>query len=265
MQKFIIFSREAAFILTLIAVFSTACVDSSDSKQIALNQNTATPPPPPPPSPSPEPTAASPTPTVSPTPDISPSPEPTAAATPTQSPVDDPFVEYNNAVKNNQTDAQNNKNTAPVAPPSETLMIPVIGIKREDLRDTFDDARSEGRVHDAIDIMAAGGTPIVAAIDGKIIKFFESVRGGITIYQLGPDEHTIYYYAHLQRRADGLQEGASVKQGDLLGFVGDTGNAGPGNYHLHFAIWTISDPKHFYDGVNLNPYPLLKQGIIKPQ
>lgn len=141
----------------------------------------------------------------------------------------------------------------------------MLGIKREELHDTFNDARSEGRVHDAIDIMAAGGTPIIAAADGKIIKFFDSVKGGITVYQLSPDEHTVYYYAHLQRRADDLRENAFVKQGTLIGYVGDTGNAGPGNNHLHFAIWTISDPKRFYDGTNINPYPLLKQGIIKSQ
>ncbi len=144
-------------------------------------------------------------------------------------------------------------------------MIPVIGIKHEDLRDTFDNARSEGRVHDAIDIMADAGTPVVATVDGKIIKFFDSVRGGITVYQLGSDERTVYYYAHLQRRADDLREDAFVKQGTLIGYVGDTGNSGAGNNHLHFAIWKITDPKHFYDGTNINPYPLLKQGIIKPQ
>jgi murein DD-endopeptidase MepM/ murein hydrolase activator NlpD len=139
-----------------------------------------------------------------------------------------------------------------------SLMIPVVGVKAKDLRDTFDEARSENRVHDAIDIMAAIGTPVVAAIDGKIIKFFDSEKGGITIYQLGTDERTVYYYAHLQRRAENLREGDSVKQGTLIGYVGDTGNAGTGNFHLHFAIWTIADPKNFYNGVNQNPYPLLK-------
>ena len=144
-------------------------------------------------------------------------------------------------------------------------MIPVVGIKAESLRDTFNDARSEGRVHDAIDIMAAGGTPVVAATNGKIIKFFDSVKGGITIYQLSPDQKTVYYYAHLQRRADNVKEGDTVQQGTLIGYVGDTGNAGPGNTHLHFAIWTIADPKKFYDGTNLNPYPILKQGLPAAQ
>ena len=256
MQKFINLRNKAVFILTLLSLSSAACIDSSNSNTVALSQNTGTLS-----LPSPEPITASPAPSVSPT--VSPTPSPTVSPTPTQSPSDNPFAEYNNAVNSNQTAVKNN-NTA-VITSSEALMIPVIGIKHEDLRDTFDDARSEGRVHDAIDIMAAGGTPVVAAIDGKIVKFFDSVKGGITIYQLGPDEHTVYYYAHLQRRADDLHEQDFVKQGTLLGFVGDTGNAGPGNNHLHFAIWTIADPKHFYDGTNINPYPLLKQGIIKPQ
>ena len=139
------------------------------------------------------------------------------------------------------------------------LIIPVQGVKPEQLRDTFNDARGEGRVHDAIDIMAPGGTPVVAAADGEIARFFDSVKGGITIYQYSADKKLIYYYAHLQRRADDLQEHQYVKQGTVIGYVGDTGNAGAGNTHLHFAIWTITDPKRFWDGTNINPYPLLRQ------
>lgn len=139
------------------------------------------------------------------------------------------------------------------------MVIPVVGVQAKDLTDTFSDARSGGRVHDAIDIMAAGGTPVVAAANGKIVKFHDSERGGITIYQLSPDEKTVYYYAHLQKRADNLHEGDTVKPGDLIGYVGDTGNSGANNFHLHFAIWTITDPKRYFDGANVNPYPLLKQ------
>jgi murein DD-endopeptidase MepM/ murein hydrolase activator NlpD len=94
--------------------------------------------------------------------------------------------------------------------------------------------------------------------DGEIARFFDSVKGGITIYQFSRDKKLIYYYAHLQRRADALQERAFVKQGTLLGFVGDTGNSGAGNCHLHFAIWTVTDEKRYWDGTNINPYPLLK-------
>ncbi len=250
--------------IALVALFSPACASFSNSNVAVWYRNT----PSPVASPAAEATTASPLPSPAPSPTIvsSPAPEPTASVEPSASasPVDDPFVKGGNLDAGDNSEIKENNNTA-VVTPSGTLMIPVVGIKREDLRDTFDDARSEGRVHDAIDIIAAGGTPVVAAIDGKIIKFFDSEKGGVTIYQLGPDEHTVYYYAHLQRRANDLQEGVLVKQGTLLGFVGDTGNAGPGNYHLHFAIWTIAEPKHFYDGTNLNPYPLLKQGIIKPQ
>jgi hypothetical protein len=138
------------------------------------------------------------------------------------------------------------------------LIIPVEGVKREELQDTFKASRSEGRVHDAIDIMAACGKPVIAATDGEIARFFDSVKGGITIYQFSRDKKLIYYYAHLQRRADNLQEHAFVKQGTLLGYVGDTGNSGAGNCHLHFAIWTIDDPKRYWEGTNINPYSLLR-------
>jgi murein DD-endopeptidase MepM/ murein hydrolase activator NlpD len=125
------------------------------------------------------------------------------------------------------------------------------------LRDTFKDARSEGRVHDAIDIMAPMGAPVLAAADGEIARFFDSEKGGITIYQFSADKKLIYYYAHLQRRADTIQEHQFVKQGTVIGYVGDTGNAGAGNTHLHFAVWTVTDPKRYWDGTNINPYTLL--------
>lgn len=144
---------------------------------------------------------------------------------------------------------------------SQTLMIPVLGIKREQLQDTYNDARSENRVHNAIDIIAKGGTPVVAASDGEIAKFFDSVKGGTTIYQYSPGKHFVYYYAHLQNRADNIKERDFVKQGTIIGYVGDTGNAGAGNFHLHFEIMTLADPKRYYDGTDINPYPILKNGI----
>jgi murein DD-endopeptidase MepM/ murein hydrolase activator NlpD len=137
------------------------------------------------------------------------------------------------------------------------LIIPVVGVRPDQLLDTFTDARSEGRVHDAIDIPAPAGTPVVAAADGEIIKLFQSERGGTTIYQLSPDKKLVFYYAHLQRYADGLAPGKSVKQGEVIAYVGDTGNAGVGNFHLHFSIAIISDPKRYWEGTNINPYPLL--------
>ena len=113
-------------------------------------------------------------------------------------------------------------------------------------------------MHDAIDIPVPLGTPVIAAVSGKIVKLFYSVRGGITINQLGDDGVTIYYYALLDRYEPGLVEGGTLVQGQLIGYVGNTGNAGPGNYHLHFAIWRIKDIKRYWEGVNINPYPLLR-------
>jgi murein DD-endopeptidase MepM/ murein hydrolase activator NlpD len=145
----------------------------------------------------------------------------------------------------------------PSVPPPDRLMIPVAGIRAEQLVDTYADARSEGRVHNAIDIAAPEGTPVLAAADGTIVKLFESVKGGTTLYIRGRDGVTIYYYAHLQRYADGVTEGMPVRRGDLIGHVGNSGNAGPDNHHLHFAIWTVDDPTRYWDGASINPYPLL--------
>lgn len=142
--------------------------------------------------------------------------------------------------------------------PSARLIVPVQGVAPEDLVDTFNDARSQGREHNAIDIMAPKGTPVLAAADGRIVRLFVSERGGTTIYQRGTDLRTIYYYAHLDRYADDLREGDSVQQGEVIGYVGDTGNAVPGNYHLHFAIWIAADSTQFWDGVERNPYSLLQ-------
>jgi peptidoglycan LD-endopeptidase LytH len=141
------------------------------------------------------------------------------------------------------------------------LIIPVAGVRSDQLLDTFDDARSEGRLHDAIDIMAPAGTAVLAATAGKIVKLSQSDRGGTTIYQLSADERTVYYYAHLQSYAAGLAEGNVVRQGDVIAYVGDTGNAGVGNYHLHFSIAAVSDPKRYWEGTNINPYPLLRSTV----
>ncbi|HEY0762144.1 MAG TPA: M23 family metallopeptidase [Pyrinomonadaceae bacterium] len=138
------------------------------------------------------------------------------------------------------------------------LIIPVAGVRPEQLVDTYADARSEGRTHDAIDIAAPAETPVLAATDGKILKLFQSDRGGTTIYQLSSNQELIFYYAHLSHYADGLTEGSIVKQGEVIAYVGDTGNAGAGNYHLHFSIALVTDPKRYWEGTNINPYPLLQ-------
>jgi murein DD-endopeptidase MepM/ murein hydrolase activator NlpD len=140
--------------------------------------------------------------------------------------------------------------------PGASLTIPVLGIRPEQLRDTYEDGRV-GHVHHAIDIMAPGGSPVVAAADGVILKLRQGGIGGITIYQLDPDGHTMYYYAHLQRYAAGLKEGLSVWRGQVIGYVGDTGNAGAGNYHLHFSVSHVADPRRWWESENVNPFPML--------
>lgn len=149
-------------------------------------------------------------------------------------------------------------------PPSEKatatpLRIPVSGVKPDQLVDTYSQARSEGRSHDAIDIAAPLGTPVIAATGGKVLKKFKSKRGGITLYHLDPDGRTVYYYAHMDRYAPGIVEGKRLMGGETLGYVGNSGNAGKDNYHLHFGISITEDPKKFWGGKNINPYPLLRR------
>jgi murein DD-endopeptidase MepM/ murein hydrolase activator NlpD len=154
---------------------------------------------------------------------------------------------------------------APAAGPRPELVlgptgvaIPVAGVKAEQLQDTFTQARSGGRVHDAIDIMAPHGTPVVAAAPGTLEKlFFSQGGGGITAYVRSPDGRWLYYYAHLQDYAAGLHEGQAIRQGDPIGRVGSTGNANPAGPHLHFAIYRMEKGEKWYDGTPVNPYPLL--------
>jgi peptidoglycan LD-endopeptidase LytH len=138
------------------------------------------------------------------------------------------------------------------------LLLPVQGITAAQLQDTFTDARSQGRVHDAIDILAAEGTPVLAVADGTIEKLFDSERGGLTVYQFEPGGTYCYYYAHLQRYADGLAEKQAVKRGDVIGYVGHTGNASPDAPHLHFEIHRLGPEKQWWKGESLNPYPVLR-------
>jgi murein DD-endopeptidase MepM/ murein hydrolase activator NlpD len=138
------------------------------------------------------------------------------------------------------------------------LDIPVQGITSRDLRDTFSDARGSDRAHEAIDIMAPRRTPVIAAQDGKIVKLFTSKAGGLTIYQFDPSETFSYYYAHLDGYADGLHEGQTVKRGQLLGYVGSTGNASADAPHLHFAIYRLTPERQWWKGEPINPYPILR-------
>lgn len=141
------------------------------------------------------------------------------------------------------------------------LLVPVQGIRREDLQDTFDDARSEGRIHDAIDIMAPRNTPVLAIEAGRIVKLFTSKQGGLTIYQYDPTEAYSYYYAHLESYAPGLKEGDTVARGQVIGYVGISGNASPEGPHLHFAINRLKPDKKWHEGDPINPYPVLRPGL----
>jgi peptidoglycan LD-endopeptidase LytH len=137
------------------------------------------------------------------------------------------------------------------------LSIPVEGVKPGALMDTFNDARAAGRRHDAIDIMAPRGTEVLAADDGTIAKLFTSKAGGLTIYQFDPAQTFSYYYAHLDRYAPGLAEHQPVKRGQLIGYVGSTGNAAENAPHLHFAIARLGTDRAWWRGDSINPYPLL--------
>ena len=145
----------------------------------------------------------------------------------------------------------------PSSAPTGGLLIPVQGVQATQLLDTFTQARGQNRVHDAIDIMAPHGTPVLAVADGKVVKLFNSKAGGITLYQFDPGERFVYYYAHLQDYAPGIVEGKVLRKGELIGHVGSTGNANPEGPHLHFAIGELGADKKWWDYKAINPYPLL--------
>ena len=140
--------------------------------------------------------------------------------------------------------------------PAGALLVPVLGVARTDLRDTFLEARGLGRTHRAMDILAPTGTPVIASVDGTIRKLFTSKAGGLTIYQFDRDEAHVYYYAHLDRYADGLVEGDFVTRGSVIGYVGTSGNT-RGTPHLHFSIEVLPPTKEWWKGDPVNPYPLL--------
>jgi murein DD-endopeptidase MepM/ murein hydrolase activator NlpD len=148
---------------------------------------------------------------------------------------------------------------APMAPASAPgkLLVPVQGIAANQLTDTYDQPRGEQRQHEALDIMAPTGTPVRAAADGKVVKLFQSKPGGLTVYQFDPNEQYAFYYAHLDRYADNLKEGMDVKRGDIVGYVGATGNADPSAPHLHFAVVALTPEKQWWKGTPLNPFPLM--------
>ena len=141
---------------------------------------------------------------------------------------------------------------------SASLLIPVMGVQPAQLVDTFEDARGHGRVHDAIDIVAPRGTPVLAARDGTVAKLFRSRPGGITVYEFDPARRYAYYYAHLERYAPGLAEGQVLSRGQVIGFVGSSGDASAVAPHLHFAIFLLGPDKRWWTGTAVDPYPVLR-------
>jgi murein DD-endopeptidase MepM/ murein hydrolase activator NlpD len=138
------------------------------------------------------------------------------------------------------------------------LELPVQGLKRHDLRDTYDEMRGGTRRHEALDILAPRDTPVLAVEDGRVAKLFFSNAGGMTIYQFDPTSTYAYYYAHLERYADGLKDGDRVERGQVIGYVGTSGNAPRDTPHLHFAIFKLTDEKRWWRGTAIDPYPVLK-------
>lgn len=204
------------------------------------------------------------------TPDPSaPSPQITAIAAqrldatePASADVEEPELQADAPVSIRESDTTAPAPTpAPVAaPPSDfprSLIIPVSGVPNGLLSDNYDDQRSGGREHRAIDIMAERGTPVLAADDGKIVKLFDSDRGGLTIYQFDPTETYSYYYAHLDAYTKTLEEGQTVKRGEVIGYVGTSGNAPDSAPHLHFQISELDEDKSWWLGEPMNPFPVL--------
>ena len=138
----------------------------------------------------------------------------------------------------------------------QTILIPVQGVQSSQLKSTFNEGRA-GHLHHAIDILAPRGTPVLAAVDGTVRKLFVSRAGGITLYEYDLSGERSYYYAHLDGYAAGIREGLAVHRGDVLGYVGTTGNAPATTPHLHFAIEVLPPTKEWWKGEAIDPYPIL--------
>lgn len=151
------------------------------------------------------------------------------------------------------------KSNSGVIPPIE--IFPVPGVRASAVADSFNDKRGGGRIHEATDIMAPRGTPVLAVADGVIKKLFLSIPGGKTIYQFDPSETWCYYYAHLDRYADEIEDGVTVQRGELIAYVGSTGNASADAPHLHFAIFRLGPEKQYWKGTPIDPYPQLMQTL----
>lgn len=141
--------------------------------------------------------------------------------------------------------------------PALRLAMPIAGVDPNSLTDQFNDAR-EGHKHEAVDIMAPRGTPVLAVAEGNVVKLFTSKQGGLTVYQFDNSQQYAFYYAHLDRYAPNLKEGMLLRKGDTLGFVGTTGNVPQDAPHLHFAVFKLGPEKQWWKGAALDPLPMLK-------
>lgn len=139
-----------------------------------------------------------------------------------------------------------------------TLIVPVAGVLPKDLLDTFDEPRGTRR-HNALDIPAPRGTPVLSAADGRLQRMFTSAAGGLMVYASDPSDRFVLMYAHLDRYADGLADGMPLRRGDTIGYVGTTGNAPPDVPHLHFAIARTSNVSRWWTGMPVDPRPLLRR------
>ncbi len=196
---------------------------------------------------------------------VAPAPAPVPAATPAPAPPPAPVA----GVPLPASDLPEVATPAPVSPAATSidnlavapaigpLLVPVAGVSAKELTDTFNQARGTERRHEALDIPAPKGTPVLAVADGKVVKLFNSKPGGITVYQFDPSEKYAYYYAHLDSYAPDLKEGQLIKRGQMIGHVGTTGNADPNVPHLHFAIFELGPEKNWWQGTAINPYPYL--------
>ena len=139
---------------------------------------------------------------------------------------------------------------------TRALRVPIDGMDVQTMKGSFDEHRSGagGHEHDAVDILAPRNTAIHAVDDGSVAKLFYSKAGGTTVYQFDPSQRFCYYYAHLERYADGVREGQPVARGDVIGYVGTSGNAPPGTPHLHFAVYELGPDHRWWQGRAIDPY-----------
>ena len=154
--------------------------------------------------------------------------------------------------------------TAPEPSAPLHLRMPLDEVRTNQLVDSFHDKR-DGRIHEALDIPAPRGTPVRAVAEGNVVKLFNSKQGGTTVYQFDNTQTYSFYYAHLDRYAPGLKEGTLLRAGDVLGYVGTTGNAAPNVPHLHFAVFRLGPEKRWWEGTAIDPVPLLRGGSAGPQ